>query len=44
MNINFVRVNRLFALVYLNRKNDIKRFKTHKDIIYQKELLLIITS
>ena len=27
---NFVGVNRLFALVYLNRKNDVERFKTRR--------------
>ena len=27
---NFVRVNRLFVLTYLNRDNDVKRFKTQR--------------
>ena len=27
---NFVEVNRLFVLVYLNRANDVKRFKTRR--------------
>ena len=25
---NFVRVNRLFVLVYFNKNNDVKQFKT----------------
>ena len=33
---NFVGVKRLFVIVYPNRNNDFKRFKTQK-IIYQKE-------
>ena len=28
LEINFVGVNRLFVLIYLNRKNDAKRFKS----------------
>ena len=27
---NFVGVNRLFVLVYLDRDNDVKRFKTRR--------------
>ena len=27
---NFVGVNRLFALIYLNRNNDVKRFNAQK--------------
>ena len=30
MESNFVGVNRLFVLVYLNRDNDVKRFKTRR--------------
>ena len=32
---NFVGVNRLFALIYLNRKNELNDLKL-KDIIYRK--------
>ena len=28
---NFVGVNRLFSLVYLNKNLDLRRFKTHND-------------
>ena len=28
--LNFAEVNRLFVLVYLNRDNDVKRFKTRR--------------
>ena len=30
MESNFVGVNRLFLLVYLNRDNDVKQFKTRR--------------
>ena len=30
LELNFVAVNRLFVLVYLNRDNDVKRFKTQR--------------
>ena len=40
---SFVRVRRLFVLVYLNRNNDVKRYKV-RVIIYQKILSKIITS
>ena len=38
---NFVGVNRLFVLVYLNRNNDVKNVKL-EDTTYQKKLLIII--
>ena len=33
---NFVGVNKLFALVYPNRNNDVRRFNAQKDLFYQK--------
>ena len=41
---NFVGVNRLFVLVYLNGGNDVKQDLNLKDITYQKALLRIIMS
>ena len=41
---NFVGVSRLFVLVYSDQDADSKIFKTREDIIYQKELLIIIPS
>ena len=34
----------MFALVYTNGGNNTKRFNAKKNIIYQKELLIIILS
>ena len=41
---NFVGVNRLFVLVYLNGGNDVKQDLNLKDITYQKALWRIIMS
>ena len=41
---NFVRVNRLFVLVYLNQENDSKRFKAKKHYAPKGKFIIITSS
>ena len=41
---NFVRVNRLFVLVYLNQENDSKRFKAKKHYVPKGKFIIITSS
>ena len=41
---NFVRVNRLFVLVYLNQENDSKRFKAKKHYVPKGKIIIITSS